>query len=95
MSVLQEENEKLRAQFGAMGLPIDRSLEGDTLDMHLQIATLENENQSLKRGLEQYEQGMGFVITSEVSAYSANNPLPYQEMTIVPKNMNINIPLYY
>ena len=57
MSALIDENETLRAQFGALGLPVDRSLEGDTLDMHLQLASLERENASLQRGLQQYQQG--------------------------------------
>ena len=57
MSALIDENETLRAQFGALGLPVDRSLEGDTLDMHLQLASLERENASLQHGLQQYQQG--------------------------------------
>ena len=57
MSALIDENETLRAQFSALGLPVDRSLEGDTLDMHLQLASLERENASLQRGLQQYQQG--------------------------------------
>ena len=57
MAALVDENETLRAQLGALGRPVDRSLEGDTLDMHLQMTSLEHENASLKRGLQRYQQG--------------------------------------
>ena len=62
-SALVEQNEMLRAHLGARGLFVDRSLEGDTLDMHLQLMTLATENEQLQQHLQDYDtahlQGVG------------------------------------
>ena len=57
MSALESENEVLRAKYGSMGLAIDRSMEGDALDVGIQMTSLQMENESLKRGLQDFGGG--------------------------------------